>query len=83
VTAERIPLGPAPFNISKKWSAANLTGACPVQYFEEMERSEFNWGGFNRGEAYLTGTQPLCFSGCPFFRFFVLSKLIISLYFQA
>jgi hypothetical protein len=25
--------------------AANLTGACPVQFFAEDERSEFNRGG--------------------------------------
>ena len=29
---------------NKLWSAANLTGACPVKYIEDVERSEFNWG---------------------------------------
>jgi hypothetical protein len=34
----------AQLNISKIWSEANLTGACPVKYFAEIERSEFNRG---------------------------------------
>ena len=23
----------------------NITGACPVKYIKDVERSEFNWGG--------------------------------------
>ena len=48
---------PAPLNSSQKTSVAHLTGACPVQFFAEDERSLpretglilFNWGEFNRG----------------------------------
>jgi hypothetical protein len=50
----------AQLNISQKSSAANLTGACPVKYIEDMERSEFNRGaGKGFFPTFIVGIQEI------------------------
>jgi hypothetical protein len=49
------------------WGVANLPGACPVKYIEDVERSEFNQGG----QLIL----PCAVCRAPFVNLFVLALL--------